>query len=101
MYKFQDYYIPDRMMPGIERYVTYGIKPGDFLTAVIRNNLHDALSRADDENLQNLPAFVAYFYNEAPASCWGSPEKMNEWMERKLKQAYVNIDILPGSITLT
>ena len=84
-YKFRNWYIPERMMPAIDRYITQGISPGTFLTAVICNNLHDALSRADDENLQNLPAFVAYFYNNAPAPCWGSPAKMKKWItDRKL-----------------
>ena len=69
------------MMPSIERYVTRGIKPGDFLTAVIQNDLAWALGKADEENLRNLPAYGAYFYNEVPSRCWGSPKKMSEWME--------------------
>lgn len=82
MYQFQEFYIPDRMMPGIKRYVDQGIKPGDFLTSVIQNNLSQAVVYADDENLRNLPAYVAFFYNETPAVCWGSREKMNEWMKQ-------------------
>lgn len=80
-YTFREFYIPARMMPGIRRYIENGILPGKFLQAVISNNLHDALSQADDENLRNLQAFVGYFYNEAPSPCWGSPEKMHKWIE--------------------
>ena len=50
------------------------------LRAVICNNLKDACGLADDDNLQNLPAFVAYFYNIAPSACWGSPEKYQAWI---------------------
>ena len=75
------YYIPARMMEGIIRYIDKRIKPGDFLTAVITNDLTEAVSRADEENMQNLPAYVNYFYNEAPSPCWGSKEKMEEWLK--------------------
>ena len=69
------------MMGAIQRYIEQGISPGHFLTAVIDNNLSEAVARAADENLRNLPAFVAYFYNEAPSQCWGSREKRRAWME--------------------
>lgn len=81
-YRFRQWAIPDRMMGAIQRYIDRGINPGDFLTAVIDNNLKEAVSRADDENLENLPAFVAYFYNEAPGGCWGSPENRRAWLRR-------------------
>lgn len=83
MYSFQEFYIPDRMMPGIRRYIEEKIPPGDFLTAVIQNDLSEACGRADDENMRNLPAYAAYFYNNAPMSCWGSKEKMKAWLESK------------------
>lgn len=81
MYRFQEFYIPDRMMPAIKRYIEEKIAPGDFLTAVIQNNLTEACAMADDENLRNLPAYVAYFYNESPTNCWGSKKKMKAWLE--------------------
>ena len=79
-YTFREWYVPERMMGAIWRYIHQGTPPGDFLTAVIENNLCEALGRADDENLKNLPAFLAYFYNEAPGECWGSPEKRRVWV---------------------
>ncbi len=81
-YHFQGFRIPRRMMDGIRRYVDQGIPPGDFLQAVICNDLVAAVSRADDENIRNLPAFVGYFYNEVPGPCWGSPQKMEAWIEK-------------------
>ena len=81
MYKFRQYHIPDRMMGGIKRYIEDHVKPGDFLRAVICNNLKEAVGKADEENMENLPAFVAYFYNDAPSTCWGSEEKYKEWLK--------------------
>lgn len=80
-YRFRRWYIPGRMMPAIRSYVHDRIRPGRFLTAVTCNNLIDAVGMADDENMDNLPAYVSYFYNEAPAPCWGSKEKMEEWLK--------------------
>lgn len=79
-YRFRDWYIPEPMMGAIERYIEQGIAPGSFLTAVICNDLREAVGRADDENLRNIPAYVAWFYNEAPGGSWGSRERMEQWM---------------------
>ena len=80
-YIFRDFYIPEYMMEGIRRYIDHGQRPGRFLTAVICNDLREACAMADDVNIRNLPAYVAYFYNEAPSPCWGSREKMDEWIK--------------------
>lgn len=77
---FQGFVISDRMVAAIERYVREGVPPGDFLTAVICNDLKRAVSAADEDNRRNLPAFVGYFYNNCPSGCWGSKEKMYWWL---------------------
>ena len=82
-YKFHQYYISERMMDSIERYTTFHIRPEGFLQAVICNDLKEAIGRADDENMANLPAYIAYFYNDAPASCWGSKENMKLWLAQR------------------
>ena len=87
VYKFREFYIPERMMGGITRYVEQGIPPGDFLTAIIENNLSEAVGRADDENIRNIPAYVAYFYNKTPSPCWGSRQAMKSWLEQFRNQA--------------
>lgn len=86
-YTFRDFYIREDMLDGIKRYIEYGIPPGSFLSGIISNDLREAVSSADDENLHNIPAFLAYFYNEAPSSCWGSPEQMKNWMKEKREEA--------------
>jgi hypothetical protein len=82
-YQFNGFYIPDRMMGALQRYVEFGAVPGDFLCAVIENDLSKAVGMADSENARNLPAYVGYLYNEAPAPCWGSPAKLVAWVEAK------------------
>ena len=72
--------IPERMRGGITRYIEHGIPPGDFLTAVICNDLREACARADDENRYLLWDYVRFFYNYTPTGCWGSPEKMKVWI---------------------
>ena len=80
-YHFRSWYISESMMDGIKRYIDNRIKPGKFLTAVIQNNFSEAVGQADHININNLPAFACYFYNEAPSPCWGSPEKMAAWLK--------------------
>jgi len=82
-YHFQKFTIRPQMIAAIRRYVDEGLYPGGFLTAVICNDLNGAINRADDENLHNLPAFVAYFYNQTPIGCWGSQENMRVWMKMR------------------
>lgn len=82
-FRFNGKAIPEYMHGGIRRYLDDRIPPGDFLMAVLCNDLREACGRADDENINLLPVYIAYFYNEAPASCWGSLEKVERWLMKK------------------
>ena len=73
--------LPPHMREAAKRYIERGARPGHFRTAVICNNLSEAMGRADDTNRDRLFDIVSFFYNEAPSPCWGSPEKMKAWME--------------------
>jgi len=83
MYEFRNFYIPERMEDGIKRYLEEKILPGDFLTKVFENDFVAAAGYADNENIQNLPAYAAFLYNEVPRSCCGSKEKVQNWIEKK------------------
>ena len=80
-FRFNGRGIPERMHGGIQRYIEQHAMPGDFLMAVVCNNLKEACARADDENMLLLPVYAAFFYHEAPAACWGSPEKVRAWLD--------------------
>jgi len=73
--------IPDHMMSALRRYIDNKIKPGDFLTAVLTNDLRGAVGRADHININIIPVYVSYLYNEAPGNCWGSTERVKEYLE--------------------
>ena len=72
--------IPDYMIGGLTRYLLNGIPPGSFLTAVLSNDLMEALGHADYENQTALPAYGTFLYNYAPRNCKGSPEAVREWL---------------------
>lgn len=82
-YEFRGFTISPTMVEDIRTYIDHGVDPGNFLSAVICNNLKEAVGRADDADMAALPAFVAFFYNEAPSACWGSLDKMTKYMAAK------------------
>lgn len=71
----------------LERFVQQRVPLGDFLTAVLENDLMGAMGRADTDNLQNLPAICAYVYNEMPSPCHGSRAKVEAWLSKATQSA--------------
>ena len=69
-----------RMIDGVRNYLEKGRAPGDFLLAVITNDLKRACERADLHNQHLLYDWVFFFYNYAPLECWGNAEKVDAWM---------------------
>ena len=74
-----EYAIPSYMEYGLRAYINEGAIPGGFLLAVLENDLKGAINRADSSNLKNLVAYSYFLYNDAPADCYGSPEKVAAW----------------------
>jgi len=74
--------LPEHMRRSVRGYIEDGHPVGDFLTAVICNDLKESFARADEENTAAMLRWVSFFYNEAPAPCWGSAEKMKAWIEK-------------------
>ena len=75
--------IPQNLHGGLINYITTGRPVGHFLTAVLTNDLKEAIARADFESEESLGRLVRWLYNEAPAPCWGSTAKVIDWMESK------------------
>lgn len=69
------------MCEAIELYLEKKILDDDFLEAIVCNSLSEACARADESNKRRLHVYVSYFYNHAPSTCWGSPEKVKAWLE--------------------
>lgn len=74
--------LPGYMQDVMRLYVEHGIFPGSFLTAVLSNDLMEALKRADDVNRECLPGYGRFLYNEAPCGCYGSPDAVAAWCKR-------------------
>ena len=71
--------VPETTIEAIRRYIEHGILPGDFLQAVIQNDLTEAVGRADRHNLPALKLICQMFYNCTPADSHGNKEKMLAW----------------------
>lgn len=71
--------IPDAILLAINNHVLRGQNCGHFVTAVLSNDLIEAVNRADDECCKCLRSIIRYLYNRCPSECWGSKKKMEEW----------------------
>jgi len=80
-YSFYGMFIPEYMVEGIYRFINKGTEPGGFLSSVISNDLFAAVGRADSANINLLPLYCAFFYNEAPSNCYGSKAQFNAWLK--------------------
>ena len=89
MVEFENDYaaIPPHMQEALRRYIVQGIRPGQFLSAVLSNNLERAVGHADAENLPLLKLYVQWLYNVAPSTCWGSMAAMEAWIAKRVNAA--------------
>jgi hypothetical protein len=78
-YQFRGMSMPTYMEGGVIRFIEQGVLPGDFLRAVLSNDLRGAVDQADSVNFFCIPVYIGYFYNNVPSTCWGTKERMLEW----------------------
>jgi len=74
--------IPERMGSAYYEYVEYRAIPGDFLRAVLTNNLAGAVSQADVQNGQALVGHVLFCHYCLPAESCGSAERVKRWLSK-------------------
>lgn len=79
--------IPYYMWDGLISYIYHRQAQGNFLTSIFSNNLKSACYYADNENKHYIWHYVYYLYNYAPIDCWGSEEKVKEWLNGRKKDA--------------
>jgi len=65
----------------LDRYAKEGVPTGDFLRAVLENDLMEAFGRADIDNREDMFDICSYVYNDIPAASHGSPVKVKKWIE--------------------
>ena len=75
------------MRSGLERYLTHGLLPGDFLSALLRNDLVDTFAHADRINSELIREWAKWIYWEFPSTAWGSKEIMLAWSKERQAKA--------------
>jgi len=79
-FEFRGYSMPSHIAKSLEDYFQRGTPVGDFLQAVIANELFAAIGQADECNIRVLPAIAAYAYLNGPIDSTGSRENYKEWV---------------------
>lgn len=74
--------LPEHMQYSFQAYVEQGAPPGSFMYAVLCDKLSDSFANADSINRHRMLDIVSWLYNEAPALCHGSPERVKAWVEK-------------------
>ena len=75
--------ITDLIKKGLKNYAENYIPTGSFLRAVLENDLRESFARAEMINSENMHQIVMYCYNHIPSACWGSPEKVKNWLKKR------------------
>jgi len=73
--------IPEHTYKALKNYIEKRHPPGNFLTAVLTNDLFGAAMTADDENKKKLYEICGFVYNEIPSIAWRTKEKIQDWMK--------------------
>lgn len=83
--------LPEPLRGAMQRYIEHGIIPGDFLQAVICNDLKESFGRADEGNIARMFDIVSFMYNEVPLHIWGSKERMITWHKMKTRKRFTGL----------
>lgn len=78
-----DELVPYHLHEGLIRYFEDGIVPGSFMTAVLTNDLRNAVQRADHISIPHLQWIVNWLVWYAPSGAWGSITKVQQWAEQR------------------
>lgn len=77
--------IPTHMREGLECYVEHHVEPGRFLRAALENNFVLAVGYTDMADIKHFIELANVLYNELPGNCWGSKEKVQNWLDQRGK----------------
>ncbi len=82
----EKYRIPKHLQNGLAEYLTNGIRPGNFLTSCLENNLYKAIFCADMKSLEKIRNIMMFLWIEIPATAWGNPTTIKKWMNERRKK---------------
>lgn len=73
--------VPQHIQHSIVRWVALGqpAQHGQFVAALLSNDLIQAVTRADETNLAALADICRFLYNYAPSHCFGSTTAYHNW----------------------
>ena len=71
--------VPEHLLSALVHWGKQECYTGDFLAAVLSNDLMDAIGRADEDSLASLRYITMFVYNELPRDCHGSRATVKEW----------------------
>lgn len=84
--------VPEHLQHGIIAYIVDGITPGAFVTAIVCNDLRRTFQSAAENSVKHIEAIVAFFYQKAPAGCWGDVESMVRWQRERARSPLTEAD---------
>ncbi len=82
--------IPDYMQGGLLAYVLRGDPPGDFLHALLSNDLRETFAHADPNNEKLILEYCRFLRWHVPDNCKGSPLRVEEWIAEHEKSRAEN-----------
>lgn len=82
MIKEGEHLVPYHLLPGLVRYFMDRVLPGDFLAALLRNDLMKAVGHADDTSFAALPRLCQFLHNFAPPQSFGSSAAVTAWLSK-------------------
>jgi hypothetical protein len=71
--------IPAPIRIELTAWVQDGVWPGDFLVAVLSNDLLATVAFEDQFDSKYMKALCVFIYNHMPVDSWGSPKKLRDW----------------------
>lgn len=74
--------VPGHTQDALVNYFVHGYEPGGFLSAVLRNDLVGAATKADSTNRECLAHIAIWIMNHAPYGSWGDQESINGWLRK-------------------
>lgn len=80
--------IPGTVLKSLYLYVEYGRKPGDFLTAVLSNQLFQAFQKADSASKAGLDSLIHFIWKHVPVKCYGDARAVERWISECQEARY-------------
>ena len=86
------YNLPDYMHNAIADYLVHGAETGEFLEAVLSNDLMGAAAKADTTNQNLLFRYARFLFNVFPVGSYGSRQAYINWINQHNPQSKENVD---------